>query len=282
LCKNLISISNLSFKYDAEEVENVLTDISLSIKQGEWVSIVGHNGSGKSTLAKFFNGLLTPTNPNTVKINGVDTFDEEQIWEVRKQVGMVFQNPDNQMVATTVRDDVAFGLENIGVERNEMINRINWAIQKVQMENCLNHEPYRLSGGQKQRVAIAGIIAMLPLVIILDEATSMLDPMGRKEVLETVWKLNKEEGITVINITHDLEETIYSDRLFVMNKGKISIEGVPKEVFQESQKLLEAGLELPFSLQVQSSLANKGIEIARTCLTKEVLVNELWKLKSKT
>ncbi|MFN7253290.1 MAG: energy-coupling factor ABC transporter ATP-binding protein [Anaerobacillus sp.] len=282
MSKNLISICNLSFKYDAEEVENVLTDISLSIKQGEWVSIVGHNGSGKSTLAKFINGLLTPTNPNSVNINGIDTFDEDKIWEVRKQVGMVFQNPDNQMVATTVRDDVAFGLENTGVERNEMKNRINWALQKVKMENYLNHEPYRLSGGQKQRVAIAGIIAMLPLVIILDEATSMLDPMGRKEVLETVWKLNKEEGITVINITHDLEEAIFSDRLFVMNKGRISIEGVPKEVFQESQKLVEAGLELPFSLQVQSSLANKGIEIARTCLTKEVLVNELWKLKSKT
>jgi energy-coupling factor transport system ATP-binding protein len=282
LSKNIITISNLSFKYDDQEVDNVLTDISLTIKQGEWISIVGHNGSGKSTLAKFFNGLLTPTNPRTVEINGIDTVDEEQIWEVRKQIGMVFQNPDNQMVATTVRDDVAFGLENIGVERNEMKNRITWALEKVKMENYLNHEPYRLSGGQKQRVAIAGIIAMLPSVIILDEATSMLDPMGRKEVLETVSMLNKEEEITVINITHDLEETVYSDRLFVMNKGRISIEGVPKDVFQESQKLIEAGLELPFSMQLQSSLANKGIEIARTCLTKEVLVNELWKLKSQT
>ncbi|QOY37557.1 energy-coupling factor ABC transporter ATP-binding protein [Anaerobacillus isosaccharinicus] len=278
----LISIKNLTFKYDEEESNNVLNDISLTVNKGEWISIVGHNGSGKSTLAKFFNGLLTPSEPNVVKVCGFDTVFEDHIWEVRKQIGMVFQNPDNQMVATTVRDDVAFGLENIGIDREEMLTRINWALQKVKMENYLNHEPHRLSGGQKQRVAIAGIIAMRPSVLILDESTSMLDPMGRKEVFETVMQLNKDDGITVINITHDLEETILSDKIIVMNKGRISIQGKPGEVYKVNDKLTEAGLELPFSLQIQTNLANQGLEIGSVCLTKEGLVNELWKLKSQT
>ncbi|MCT8136463.1 energy-coupling factor ABC transporter ATP-binding protein [Anaerobacillus sp. CMMVII] len=282
MSNELISIKNLSFKYDEDEQENILKNISLSINKGEWVSIVGHNGSGKSTLAKFLNGLLVPSNPNTVMVEGMDTVAEEQVWEVRKKVGMVFQNPDNQMVATIVRDDVAFGLENIGIERAEMLERIDWAIHKVKMENYLNHEPHRLSGGQKQRVAIAGIIAMRPTVLILDEATSMLDPMGRQEVLETIWQLNKNDGITIINITHDLEETIHSDKIFVMNKGEISTQGTPLEVFQENNKLVEAGLELPFSLQIQTRLAAQGITLASVCLTKEGLVNELWKLKSQT
>ena len=278
----LISINNLSFKYDEEESNNVLNDISLTVNKGEWISIVGHNGSGKSTLAKFFNGLLTPSEPNVVQVCGFDTVYEDHIWEVRKQIGMVFQNPDNQMVATTVRDDVAFGLENIGIDRDEMLTRINWALQKVKMENYLNHEPHRLSGGQKQRVAIAGIIAMTPLVLILDESTSMLDPMGRKEVFETVLQLNKDDGITVINITHDLEETVLSDKIIVMNKGRISIQGKPDEVYKVNDKLSEAGLELPFSLQIQANLTNQGLEIGTVCLTKEGLVNELWKLKSQT
>ncbi|OIJ21647.1 energy-coupling factor transporter ATPase [Anaerobacillus alkalidiazotrophicus] len=281
MSNTLIRINGLSFKYDEESL-NVLNNIHMQVCKGEWVSIVGHNGSGKSTLAKFLNGLLIPTQPNIVTVEDLDSYDEEIVWKVRNKVGMVFQNPDNQMVATTVRDDVAFGLENIGIKREEMLNRIDWAIQKVKMENYLEHEPHRLSGGQKQRVAIAGIIAMRPSVLILDEATSMLDPMGRKEVLDTVWKLNKEEGMTVINITHDLEETVLSDKIIVMNKGEISTYGSPKEVFAQGEKLVEAGLDLPFSLQIQQLIKEKGYNIPTACLTKKELVNELWRLQSKT
>lgn len=276
--KALINIHNLSFKYD-EEAEDVLKSINLTISKGEWISIVGHNGSGKSTLAKFLNGLLIPANNNTVLIADYDTFIEEHIWEVRKKVGMVFQNPDNQMVATTVRDDIAFGLENIGIEREEMLKRINWAIDKVKMSSFLDYEPHRLSGGQKQRLAIAGIIAMRPSVLILDEATSMLDPMGRQEVLDTVKQLNKHEEMTIINITHDLEETIQSDKIIVMNKGQISAIGTPYQIFKQNDKIVEAGLDLPFSLQIQNDLEEKGYILSKTCLTKEDLVNELWKLK---
>lgn len=280
MIKALIKINDLSFKYE-EDGEEVLSNIDLCICEGEWVSIVGHNGSGKSTLAKFLNGLLIPYKPNVVSIEGLDTVNEENIWEVRKKVGMVFQNPDNQMVATTVQDDVAFGLENIGVPQGEMSARIDWALKRVNMESFSNYEPHRLSGGQKQRIAIAGILAMRPSVLILDEATSMLDPMGREEVLDTVWKLCKDEGITIINITHDLEETVHSDKVIVMKKGTISIQGDPQEVFQHKEKLTEAGLELPFPLQMQNDLMVKGYKFSTACLTKEDLVNELWKLKSK-
>ncbi|RXJ03068.1 energy-coupling factor ABC transporter ATP-binding protein [Anaerobacillus alkaliphilus] len=278
MSEEIIKINSLSFKYNEDE-ENVLNDITLSVTKGSWVSIVGHNGSGKSTLAKFLIGLLIPSQSNTVVIGGYDTFDEELIWEVRKKAGMVFQNPENQMVATTVRDDIAFGLENIGIERTEMLDRIEWSLKKVKMEQYVDHEPHRLSGGQKQRVAIAGIIAMHPSVLILDEATSMLDPMGRQEVLETVRMLNKDEGMTIINITHDLEETIFSDQIVVMNRGKIYAKGLPEQVFQEKDRLVESGLELPFSLDVQTRLVDKGIGLTKLCLTKEGLVNELWKLK---
>ncbi|OIJ17167.1 energy-coupling factor transporter ATPase [Anaerobacillus alkalilacustris] len=281
MCDTLIRINGLSFKYDEESL-NVLNNIHMQVCKGEWISIVGHNGSGKSTLAKFLNGLLIPTQPNIVTVEELDSYDEESVWKVRNKVGMVFQNPDNQMVATTVRDDVAFGLENIGIKREEMLNRIDWALHKVKMENYLEHEPHRLSGGQKQRVAIAGIIAMRPSVLILDEATSMLDPLGRKEVLDTVWQLNKEEGMTVINITHDLEETVISDKIIVMNKGEISTYGSPKEVFAQGEKLVGAGLDLPFSLQIQQLIKEKGYNIPTACLTKKELVNELWRLKSKT
>lgn len=276
--KALITINNLSFKYD-EEASEVLNEINITISKGEWISIIGHNGSGKSTLAKFLNGLLIPTNANTVLIDGYDPFFEEHIWEVRKKVGMVFQNPDNQMVATTVRDDIAFGLENIGIPRDEMLKRIDWALHKVKMSSFLDYEPHRLSGGQKQRLAIAGIIAMKPSVLILDEATSMLDPMGKREVLDTVKQLNKNEEMTVVYITHDLEETVQSDKIIVMNKGHISAIGSPHEIFRQHDKIIEAGLDLPFSLQIQADLIEKGYFIAKACLTKEDLVNELWKLK---
>lgn len=275
----LIKISNLTFKYNDEEDEFALRNIDFSAEKGEWISIVGHNGSGKSTLAKFLIGLLVPSSPYTIQVEGLDMLSGKSIWEVRKKVGMVFQNPDNQMVATTVKDDIAFGLENIGVERQEMLRRISWALKKVNMEKYLDYEPHRLSGGQKQRVAIAGIIAMRPSVIILDEATSMLDPIGRKEVIETVRQLNKQDNITIINITHDLEETVFSDKIVVMKKGRIVAQGKPEEVFSETKKIIDAGLELPFSLQVFHGLVEKGIELNSLCLTKEGLVDELWKLK---
>ncbi len=280
LSEEIIHINSLTFKYNEEE-ENVLNNITLTVRKGSWISIVGHNGSGKSTLAKFLIGLLIPSTPNAVIVEGYDTMNEDYIWEVRKRVGMVFQNPENQMVATTVRDDIAFGLENIGVDRAEMIERIAWSLRKVKMEQYLNHEPHRLSGGQKQRVAIAGIIAMHPSVLILDEATSMLDPMGRKEVLETVRMLNQDEQMTIINITHDLEETVFSDEIIVMKRGKIQAQGVPDEIFINKDCLLDAGLELPFTLDIQTRLVNRGIGLSEVCLTKEGLVNELWKLKSK-
>lgn len=273
----LININSLSFKYD-DEASEVLKEINLTISKGEWISIIGHNGSGKSTLAKFFNGLLIPGKPNTVLIEGYDPFYEKHIWQVRKKVGMVFQNPDNQIVATTVRDDIAFGLENIGIPKMEMLKRIDWALDKVKMSSFLDYEPHRLSGGQKQRLAIAGIIAMKPSVLILDEATSMLDPMGKQEVLDTIKQLNKNEEITVVNITHDLEETVQSDKIIIMNKGRISAIGSPQEIYTQHDKIIEAGLELPFSIQIQKDLMEKGYFIATTCLTKKDLVNELWKL----
>ena len=277
----VIKINNLSFKYD-DEKDYVLKNLNLKVEKGEWISIVGHNGSGKSTLAKFFNGLLLPSTKGQVIVHGFDLSEQEMVWEVRKKVGMIFQNPDNQIVATTVKDDIAFGLENIGVERQEIVRRIDESLKKVKMEAYLDYEPHRLSGGQKQRVAIAGIVAMRPAVMVLDEATSMLDPVGRKEVLNTIIELKKQENITVINITHDLDEVVYSDRVIVMNKGEISIEGAPKKIFSEKTKLLEAGLHLPFSLQIQERLKEEGFMLNSICLTKEELVAELWKLNSKT
>ncbi len=272
--KDLIQVQGVSFRYDADGPYR-LKDIDLTIQKGEWLSIVGHNGSGKSTLAKHLNGLLTPVE-GTVSVNGKTTDQEENLWEIRSQVGMVFQNPDNQFVGTTVKDDVAFGLENNGVPREEMVNRIEEALSRVQMTGYEQKEPHQLSGGQKQRVAIAGVLAQKPSVIVLDEATSMLDPKGRKEVHDTIRELNKEDGITVIAITHDLEEAIQSDRIIVMKQGEIVAEGDPREVFQKTEVLLDAGLELPFSLKIRELLAEKGIKLPTATLTQTELVDALW------
>lgn len=281
MLKKIIELSNLSYQYDGQEIE-VLKNINLNVYMGEWVSIVGHNGSGKSTLAKFLNGLITPESEEKVRVEGLDSFDSKNIWELRQKVGMVFQNPDNQIVATTVRDDIAFGLENIGLSREEMTKRIDDALTKVKMKEYLDAEPYRLSGGQKQRIAIAGVLAMKPSIMIFDEATSMLDPMGRKEVLNTLKTLNKDENITIINITHDLEETLLSDRIIVMKEGEIILEGKPREVFSKKLEIVSAGLELPFAISVQHEI-NKFInEFEHLCLTEEELVNQLWKLSLKT
>ncbi len=272
--KDLIIVHDVSFRYE-DEGPYRLANINLTVPKGEWLSIVGHNGSGKSTLAKLLNGLLLP-DEGTVRISGKRTDQERHLWEIRKQVGMVFQNPDNQFVGTTVKDDVAFGLENNGVPREEMIERISDSLARVQMTEYENQEPHQLSGGQKQRVAIAGVLAQKPDVIVLDEATSMLDPIGRKEVLQTIRELNEQDGITVLSITHDLEEAIKADRMIVMKQGKMVASGAPKDVFQNTDLLLDAGLELPFSLTIQKKLKEKDIHLPTPTLTQSELVDALW------
>lgn len=277
--EELITVQNVSFRYQ-EEQPHVLHDVSLSVHKGEWLAIVGHNGSGKSTLAKLLNGLQLPEEGDII-VEGYNSRDEESIWEIRRRVGIVFQNPDNQFVGTSVRDDVAFGLENSGMAREKMLERIHESVNKVRMADYLDQEPHRLSGGQKQRVAIAGIIALRPSIVILDEATSMLDPAGRKEVLQTMRELKDEEGMTVISITHDLEEAAQADRLIVMNAGEVIDEGLPVDVFKKGDMLEQIGLDLPFPLQVQRALSEKGYDFSKLTLSQEELVNELWTLQSK-
>jgi energy-coupling factor transport system ATP-binding protein len=273
-----VSVENISFKYP-NEANYAVKNVSFYVQRGEWLAIVGHNGSGKSTIAKLLNGLLRPEN-GVIKIFSTE-LNETTIWEIRKRVGMVFQNPDNQFVGTTVQDDVAFGLENNGIPRDEMVERVNEAIRLVKMEEFSEQEPYHLSGGQKQRVAIAGIIALQPDIIILDEATSMLDPKGRNEVLETVRDLQKKQKITVISITHDLEEVVKADRVIVMNKGEVLTEGTPEEIFLLGEQLEKIGLDLPFAIKLSNHLKRAGFPLTKDHLTAEGLVDELWTLYSK-
>jgi energy-coupling factor transport system ATP-binding protein len=273
-----ISVENLSFKYPNQK-KYAVKNINFQVKKGEWLAIVGHNGSGKSTIAKLLNGLLKPES-GLIKIFNIE-LDETTVWDIRKRVGMVFQNPDNQFVGTTVQDDVAFGLENNGIPRDEMVERVNEAIRLVKMEEFLEQEPHHLSGGQKQRVAIAGIIALQPDIIILDEATSMLDPKGRHEVLETVRDLKVKQNISVISITHDLEEVVKADKVIVMNKGEILTQGTPEEVFLLGEQLEKIGLDLPFTIKLSNRLKSAGFSLSTNHLTAEGLVNELWTLYSK-
>jgi energy-coupling factor transport system ATP-binding protein len=275
----IIEVENITFHYHQESTP-ALQDVSLHVNKGEWLAIVGHNGSGKSTLARILNGLFIPDS-GKVSVSGIELSDKT-IWDIRKHVGMVFQNPDNQFVGTTVKDDVAFGLENIGVPRDEMVKRIDWSTKQVKMDSFLDHEPHHLSGGQKQRVAIAGVIAVQPDIIILDEATSMLDPMGRSEVIHTIRELNNQGLLTVISITHDLEEASKADRIIVMNGGKKFAEGTPEDIFRLDEKLVEIGLDLPFPFQLSKKLREAGVPIRHNHLTEEGLVNELWTLKSRT
>ncbi|UAL47587.1 energy-coupling factor ABC transporter ATP-binding protein [Sutcliffiella horikoshii] len=274
----ILEVKDLSFRY-ANQEEDTLKNISLKVEQGEWTAIVGHNGSGKSTLARILNGLQLPTD-GSVTVQGTE-LTEETIWDIRRQVGMVFQNPDNQFVGSTVEDDVAFGLENIGVPREEMISRVAEGIEKVGMESFLTQEPHQLSGGQKQRVAIAGLIALRPSIIILDEATSMLDPIGRKEVIDTIEELRQQVGVTVISITHDLEEAARADRIIVLNGGKVYGEGTPEEVFRMGDKLVEIGLDLPFPIILANKLQQLGVEFEADPTNRERLMEELCKLQSK-
>ena len=274
--KLLAEVSNVSFQYDTS-TRKALDGISFSVVEGEWLAIVGHNGSGKSTLAKLLIGLNFPSE-GKIKVGDMD-MSEEHIWEIRRQIGMVFQNPDNQFVGTTVVDDVAFGLENAGIEREVMISRVKDALLKVRMEGFLNQEPHHLSGGQKQRVAIAGVLALGPSIIILDEATSMLDPMGKAEVLETIRQLKADRNLTVISITHDLEEAARADRMIVLNQGKIFAEGTPSEIFALDEELIKLGLDIPFSVKMGKLLREQGLDVSNH-ITEEGLVDELCKYRS--
>lgn len=271
----IIDIDQVSFRYPEQETY-ALTNISFQVYKGEWLAIVGHNGSGKSTLARLLNGLQFP-GKGTITVSGLKLSDEN-VWEIRRRVGMVFQNPDNQFVGTTVQDDVAFGLENHGVPREEMVKRVHDALKRVRMSDFLDREPHHLSGGQKQRVAIAGIIALKPEVIILDEATSMLDPVGRKEVLETIRQLKQEAGLTVISITHDLEEAAQAERMIVMNRGEVYREGTPRDIFQMDETLTALGLDIPFPVKMAKALKARGLDLPEIYLTDEELVDALWTL----
>ena len=272
----LLTAENVSFSYDKKN--KVLKNINLSVNEGEFISIIGHNGSGKSTLAKLFNALILP-DEGKITVDGFCSQDKNSLFEIRQRVGVVFQNPDNQLVASIVEDDVAFGPENLGVPRKEIGERIDFALKSVVMERFRKKSPERLSGGQKQRIAIAGVLALKPKILVLDESTAMLDPKGRKEVLSVVKKLNKEQGVTVIAITHYMEETVDSDKVIIINDGKIEIEGTPEQVFSQKDKIKEMGLELPPASILADKLIEKGIALPKGILTEQRLKEELCKLK---
>ena len=271
--KPIIEINQIEFSYQ-EEATPALKDISFSINKGEWVAIVGHNGSGKSTLARAINGLHLPQK-GTVTVGGM-TLSEESVWDVRRMVGMVFQNPDNQFVGATVEDDVAFGLENQGIERSEMQRRVQDALEKVKMQEFATREPARLSGGQKQRVAIAGVVALRPDIIILDEATSMLDPEGRDDVIATIRKIKEESDLTVISITHDIDEAASANRILVMIDGELYQEGTPDEIFSAGPELVSLGLDLPFPEKLKSALKDRGVNVPANYLDEEGMMDWLW------
>ncbi|WP_430618748.1 energy-coupling factor ABC transporter ATP-binding protein [Enterococcus sp. DIV1072d] len=270
----IIELGKINYKYQPDDPRPALKDISFTIKQGEWIAIIGHNGSGKSTLAKTINGLLLPES-GIVKV-GNQTLNEENIWSIRQMVGMVFQNPDNQFVGSTVEDDVAFGLENQGIPREEMVIRVQDALEKVRMIDFAKREPARLSGGQKQRVAIAGVVALRPDIIILDEATSMLDPEGRGEVISTIKKIKDESNLTVISITHDIDEAANANRILVMKQGELVNEGTPEQIFSAGPELINLGLDLPFPEKLKSALKQRGIDVPSEYMTEERMVEWLW------
>ncbi len=277
VAESFVRLEHVFYKYEDTE-KYAVKDVSISAQKGEWVALVGHNGSGKSTIAKLLNGLLFPED-GLIKI-GHFVLSEKNIWEIRRQVGMVFQNPDNQFVGATVQDDVAFGLENHGVPHDTMVERVESALNEVGMQSYALHEPARLSGGQKQRVAIAGVLALQPDVIILDEATSMLDPRGRAEVMETIRIMREQEDITVISITHDLDEVLFADQVIVMNNGEIHSEGTPKEIFEQADAMRAIGLGVPFIIELQEKLVAGGFETGSTVLSEGALLDQLWKLNS--
>lgn len=272
-----IKTENLAYEYT--KGVKALKNVNIGINKGEYVAIIGHNGSGKSTLAKLFNGLLQPTS-GKVFINGTDTSDKQKLFDVRKTVGVVFQNPDNQLVASIVEDDLAFGPENLGVPREEIGKRIDYALKACDIEKFRNSTPSKLSGGQKQRVAIAGVLAVMPEVMIFDEATAMLDPKGRNEVLSVADKLNKENRITVINITHYMDEVVRADRVIVLNDGEVYAEGTPEEIFKRADELESLGLSVPTACRIALDLKKKGVDLGEP-LTDEELGDKLCELFAK-
>ena len=273
--KSIIDVKNLSFRYKENQEYYDVKGITFHVKRGEWLSIVGHNGSGKSTTVRLIDGLLEAESGEIV-IDG-QCLTEVNVWNIRRQIGMVFQNPDNQFVGATVEDDVAFGLENQGLSRQEMKKRVEEALDLVGMLDFKKREPARLSGGQKQRVAIAGVVALRPAILILDEATSMLDPEGRRELIETVKGIRKDYDMTVISITHDLEEVAMSDRVLVMKKGEIESTSSPRELFSRND-LDQIGLDDPFSNQLKHSLSQNGYDLPENYLTESELEDKLWEL----
>ena len=274
----MIEIKNLKFKYNQDQTSYTLNDVSFHVKHGEWLSIVGHNGSGKSTTARLIGGLLVADSGQII-VDGQE-LTEETVWDIRDKIGMVFQNPDNQ-VGATVEDDVAFGLENKGLPYKEMVSRVQEALSFVGMMDFKDREPARLSGGQKQRVAIAGIIAMRPSILILDEATSMLDPEGRQELIQYIEDIRQQYGMTVLSITHDLDEVAMSNRVLVLKQGKVESISSPRELFSRGSELVDLGLDIPFSALLTQKLKNQGLIDCEGYLTEKELVEQLWEYLSK-
>ena len=279
MTKAIIQLKNIKYRYTEDQESLVLDDVNLTVEKGEWVTIIGPNGSGKSTLTKVINGLVIP-NSGRVIIQDTE-MTEDNLWEVRRKIGMVFQNPENQFVGATVEDDVAFGLENLGMSLDEMKIRVKDSLQHVGMWDLKDREPALLSGGQKQRVAIAGIIATQPDILILDESTSMLDPQGRQEVFKTIKALKNRENLTVLSITHDISEALESNRIVVMDKGKIADVGTPEAIFSYGEKLIVLGLELPFSERLKASLNKIGFSVPNEYMSNERMRELLWTYYSK-
>lgn len=280
----IIKADDLVFDYirrdeegNVENVTEAVDHVSLDVEQGQFIAILGHNGSGKSTLAKHINAILKPTE-GEMTVDGMSTSEEDNVWSVRQTAGMVFQNPDNQIVATIVEEDVAFGPENLGVPTDEIWERVNKALESVNMTMYRGYSPNKLSGGQKQRVAIAGVLAMKPKCIVLDEATAMLDPLGRKEVMSAIIELNKVEKITVILITHYMDEAVLADKIFVMDKGKIAMEGTPRQVFSNVEEIRELRLDVPAATAMAYELRKAGYNIPKDILTRDELVEAVCQL----
>jgi energy-coupling factor transport system ATP-binding protein len=280
----IIKAKNLIFEYirrdeegNVESINRAVDDVSLDIQKGDFIAILGHNGSGKSTLAKHMNAILMPTD-GTLYVNGMDTKDEDKVWDIRQVAGMVFQNPDNQIIATVVEEDVGFGVENIGVPTKEIWERVEKSLKSVGMLEYRKHSPNKLSGGQKQRVAIAGIMAMKPQCIVLDEPTAMLDPLGRKEVLATVKELNEIDNVTIILITHYMEEVVNADKVFVMDKGRVVMSGTPREIFSQVDELKKYRLDVPQVTELAYELQKEGMALPNGILSVDELVEALTKL----
>lgn len=276
---NAIQITNATLEYKTQNggIIRAIDNVSLSVKEGEFIALLGHNGSGKSTLAKILNGLLIPR-LGEVEIFGANTKDTAKIYDIRSNIGMVFQNPDNQMIASIVEDDIAFGPENLGIPREEIIERVNWALQKVGMSEHKKSTPFKMSGGQKQRIAIAGILAIKPRIIVFDESTAMLDPKGRNEVLDVATQLNKQDNITIIWITHYMDEAVGADKVAIMTNGRIVAMDTPTEIFKRTDLIEQAGLDLPLPLAIANKLKAEGLELQGDFLTENQLKEGLCKV----